>query len=166
MKPTLTILLILISSFILRAQNNWITFKADERLSIKSPAKPQDDTRGNYLSFEADSSVIYSLGVIDLKEMGGDSTIIKQIIKNPEFALKMREFAMRSFKAVKMEDFTAGEWKGFTSYRSSGTDQQMKMYDMLMFFVDYKMYNLTTVRLPKIGNAKVEQFFTSADIKP
>lgn len=159
MKTILSLIILCFSSMLLYAQNSWVTVKADQRVTLKFPFEPEKLDRDTYMAFERDSSAFYGLVITDFTELGGDSIMLESLKKKPEFAVGLRDLAMKSIKGAKMGDIKIGNWKGFTSYTTFGTDYQNKTYKMLMLIIGNKMYSFCAGGAPGAITGKVDQFF-------
>lgn len=157
----LSFLLFIALPFITNAQTNWVTHKADERVSVKFPATPKEAIKGTMVATEPDSSIAYVLTVVDFTTFGVDSATLAPMKAAPEFAAQLKTGMAQSLPDVTMEDLKIGEWKGFTSYTTTATDTKKKKYNIMMVIIGSKLYSLSAVCKPNIDVAKADKFFAS-----
>lgn len=128
------------------AQDNWITFRGDNRISVKFPSQPRELTPGSFISAAPDSSIVYVFTIVDFVKVANvDSVALAPVKATPEFASQLKVGMQQGLPGVTMEDFKIGSWRGFTSYTSTGFDSQMKKYDMFMFIIGNKLYSVSTI---------------------
>lgn len=166
MRSTLLCLLLFIAvPFITQAQTNWVTHKADERVSVKFPTAPRETAaKGTIVATEPDSSVAYILTVVDFTTFGVDSAALAPVKATPEFAAQLKTGMGQSMPNLVMEDLKIGEWKSFTSYATTGTDTKKNKYKMMMVIIGTKLYSLTAVCKPTVDTAKADKFFASLSL--
>lgn len=130
----------------LKAQTNWITHKADNRISVKFPTEPKELIKGTYGATLKDSSNVFVFTIVDFEEVAHiDSTALAPFKATPQFAAQLKEGMSKSLPNVNLEDFKIGTWKGFTSYTTSGTDNLNNKYTIFMILIGNKMYSLSTI---------------------
>lgn len=165
MKKAFTLLVIIISPMCLLAQQKWVSVKVDDRITVGFPFAPKKIDSNCYMSVEADSSKVYALYILDLKEeLGADSAMIDQVKNKPDFASGLGQIAVKSVKGLKISEVKIGSLQGFTSYTTSGTDIQGKIYQLLMLIVGSKFYTFMEFRVSRIKDEKAEQFFSTIKI--
>ncbi len=166
MKTAFTLLGIIMSPLCLLAQQKWVLVEVDNRITVGFPLAPEKIDKNNYMSVEADSSKVYALYILDLKdEFGADSAMIDQMKNKPDFASGLGQVALKSVKGLKMAEVKTGSRQGFTSYTTSGTDIQGNMYELLMLIVGSKFYTFTEFHVSQLKDKKSEQFFSTIQIK-
>lgn len=162
MRSTLLSLLLFIAvPFITNGQTNWVTHKADERISMKFPATPKEAVKGTMVATEPDSSVAYILTVLDFTIFNIDSATLAPVKATPEFAAQLKTGMAQSMPDLLVEDLKISEWKSFTSYATTGTDTKKNKYKMMMVIIGTKLYSLTAVCKPNVDTAKADKFFAS-----
>jgi len=155
------ILTVLITAAIARAQNGWITHKGDNRISVKFPTEPKEVTPGSFIALGTDS-VAYVFTIVDFMQVANiDSVTLAPMKATPEFAGQLKTGMKQSLPDVEFPDFVIGNWKGFTSYTSTGLDSKKKKYDMFMFIIGNKLYSVSTVRAASAGTAGRDIFMNS-----
>ena len=145
MKKTLMLLTaaVLLTLTVVRAQQPWVTHRVDNRVSIKFPSTPREFIPGSFMSVAPDSSVVYIFTLVDFAKVANlDSAALAPIKATPEFAAELKAGMKGSLPDVNFSDFTIGDFKGFTSYSTSGLDPKKKRYDMFMFIIGTNFYSL------------------------
>jgi hypothetical protein len=159
------ILVCLISSA--HAQNGWVTFKADSKVSIKFPIEPLLLDANTYCVIDSSKKKAFMFTAIDFVKAGGiDSlTLIRQ--KNtPEFVAKLKTTMEQTLTGVNLTDFSIGKWKGYTSYNSFGLDDEKKRYDIFIFIIGDVGYCLSTVTKEGVPLNDRDKFFSSVILTP
>jgi hypothetical protein len=161
-KLLILIIVAIITITIARAQGGWVTYKADNRISVKFPSEPTELTPGSFMSASKDSTIVYIFTMVDfLKVAGIDSVALAPIKATPEFAGQLKVGLKQSLPDVYMSDFRIGNWRGFTSYTATGIDRKKKKYDMFMVIIGNKLYSISTVTAEGANLRSREQFFSS-----
>jgi hypothetical protein len=154
----------LIAVTTVNAQDGWITHKGDNRISIKFPSEPKELTPGSFIAIDKDS-IAYIFTIVDFVKVANiDSAALAPMKATPEFAAELKTGMKQSLPDVDLADFTIGNWKGFTSYSSSGLDSKKKKYDMFMFIIGSKLYNVSTVSADGAGTKGRDVFFNSIQL--
>src|ERR1700733_7688346 len=110
----------LIAVTTVNAQDGWVTHKGDNRISVKFPSEPKELTPGSFIAVDKDS-VAYIFTIVDFVKVANiDSVALAPMKATPEFAAELKTGMKQSLPDVDLADFTIGNWKGFTSYSSSG----------------------------------------------
>ncbi len=156
----------LIAVTTVNAQDGWITHKGDNRISVKFPSEPKELTPGSFMAVDKDS-IAYIFTIVDLAQVANiDSAALAPMKATPEFAAQLKSGMEQGLPGVDLDlaDFTIGNWKGFTSYRSSGLDSKKKKYDLLMFIIGSKLYNVSTVAADGVSTKGRDDFFNSIQL--
>jgi hypothetical protein len=153
---------LIFATTITHAQTNWVTHKADNRISVKFPSEPKELTPGSFITASKDSSIAYVFTMVDFVQVAGiDSVALAPIKATPEFAAQLKGGMKQSLPKVDLSDFVIGKWKGFTSYTANGIDDKKKRYDMFMFIIGNKLYSLSTIIADGKGTKERDEFFGS-----
>jgi hypothetical protein len=163
MKKCLTLLFsIVIIANTAKAQSNWVTHRADNRISVKFPTEPKELIKGSYGMALKDSSNAFVLTVVDFEEVAHiDSTALAPYKSTPEFAAQLKAGMNKSLPNVTLEDFKIGTWKGFTNYTSSGTDNLKNKYNLFMLLIGNKLYSLSTIIKSNATTNLTSDYFSS-----
>jgi len=166
MKKLITLLFTVIFAVnIIHAQTNWITHKADNRVSLKFPTEPVERIKGTFIATSKDTSIAYVFTVVDFAATAGvDSTAIAPYKTTPEFASQLKAGILKSLPTVELEDFKIGTWKGFTSYTSTGVDNKSKKYFLFMFIIGNKLYSVSSILAPNADIKKKDEFVSAVEI--
>jgi hypothetical protein len=155
----------LLTVTIVKAQDGWVSHKADERITVKFPSEPKEMVPGSFITASKDSSIAYVFTLVDFLEVAKiDSTTLAPIKATPEFAAQLKSGIGQSLPDVTLADFTIGTWKGFTSYTSNGLDSKKKRYDMFMFIIGNKLYSLSTIIADGKDTKGRDVFFSSIQL--
>lgn len=166
MKKTFSLVIaLLLTITIVKAQEGWVSHKADDRISVKFPNEPREEIAGTYTAHDKDS-LSYILTVVDFVAVANiDSTALAPMKETPEFAAQLKQGINASLPNVTLEDFKIGAWKGHTSYTTSGVNgtQKLKLY-MFMVLVGNKLYSLTSVVPDSATTKGRDDFFASLEL--
>ncbi|CAN5334783.1 hypothetical protein BH09BAC6_BH09BAC6_09370 [soil metagenome] len=146
MKKLYLLLVAIVAIGTAKAQNEWVTYKADNKLTIKLPTLPRQIDDITQMALDRDS-LIYIVSVVDLSKTDGtDSTELVTMAVTPEYANMIKTSLAKSIPSFAMGDITVGKWKGNTCYHLDGVDaaNQRKLYCFL-FIIGSKMYGLTAI---------------------
>ena len=155
------IVVALIAVTTVNAQDGWVTHKGDNRISVKFPSEPKELTPGSFIAVDKDS-IAYIFTIVDFVKVANiDSATLAPMKATPEFAAQLKTGMQQSLPDVNLADFTIGNWKGFTSYTSTGLDSKRKKYDMFMFIIGNKLYSVSTVRVDGVGTKGRDDFVNS-----
>jgi len=128
------------------AQESWVNHKVDNKVSIKFPSQPKEFMPGSFLAMAPDSSVVYIFTLVDFAKVANlDSAALAPVKATPAFAAELKTGMTKSLPDVNLADFTIGNYKGYTSYTTSGLDSKKKRYDMFMFIMGTNFYSLSVV---------------------
>jgi len=151
----------LITVNLAKAQEGWVTHKANDRVSIKFPSEPVELIPGTFSTIDEDS-VAYIFTIVDFEKVANlDSATLAPLITTPQFAAQLKIGMKQSLPDVDLEDFTMGTWNGFTSYTSSGVDSKKKKYNIFMFIIGSKLYSASTVSPPSVSSKGNDNFVNS-----
>ena len=158
------IVAVLATITIANAQTGWISYKGDNRISVKFPAQPKELSPGSVMAQSSDS-VVYVFTIVDFVQVANlDSAAIAPMKDSPEFAAQLKVGMKSSLPDVDFSDFKIGKWKGFTSYTSSGLDSKKKKYDFFMFIIGSKLYSTSTISMDGKGTKNKEDYFNSITV--
>ena len=151
----------LISVSTVKAQDGWVTYKGDNRISVKFPSAPRELSPGSFIALDKDSAA-YVLTIFDFAVVANlDSTALAPMKNTPEFAAQIKVSMKQTLPDVAFPDFIIGNWKGFTSYSSVGIDSKEKKYAMFMFIIGSKLYSVSTVSASGVSNMGRNKFVNS-----
>ena len=154
----------LIAVTTVNAQDGWVTHKGDNRISVKFPSEPKELTPGSFIAVDKDS-IAYIFTIVDFVKVANiDSAALAPMKATPEFAAQLKTGMQQSLPDVNLADFAIGNWKGFTSYTSSGLDSKKKKYDMFMFIIGSKLYSVSTVTADGVGTKGRDVFLNSIQL--
>src|SRR5476651_989974 len=157
-KLLLLVAMAMLSVTSIYAQSGWVTYKADDRISVKFPIAPKDLQPGTVMA-APDSTSIFILTVVDFTQFGLDSVALAPMKNSTEFTGQIKTGMLQSLPGVELADFKIATWKGFTTYTTSGSDTKKKNYDIYMVLVGNKMYSLTNVRSGGVPVKGRDDFF-------
>lgn len=154
----------LFGSIVTQAQNNWISYKVDNKISVKFPSKPTQLSDDILFSSTKDSTAALTAVVIDLaKVANADSAALAKIIENPDKLKGLANALNNNSHYAKIEDFKLGKWNGFSSYTSTaiGTDLRNKYYHLFMLFIGTKAYMFNVILSPTADTKVKDDYFSS-----
>jgi hypothetical protein len=157
--------ILLLTSAIVNAQQPWVTHKVDNKVSIQFPTTPKEFIPGSFMSVEPDSSVAYVFTLVDFAKVANlDSAALAPVKATPEFAAQLKTGMIQSLPDVNLSDFVIGDFKGYTSYSTSGFDSKKKRYDMFMFIIGTNFYSLSIVTAYGASLENRDKFFASIQL--
>lgn len=158
----LLIAVMLLALTVVHAQQPWVTHNVDSKVSVKFPSTPREFIPGSFMAVAPDSSVVYIFTVVDFAKVANlDSAALAPVKATPEFAAQLKSGMKQSLPEVDLSDFLIGNFKGFTSYTTSGFDPKKKRYDMFMFIIGTNFYSLSVVTYYGTLLASRDKFFAS-----
>jgi hypothetical protein len=166
MKRTLSLVMAcLLAITVASAQTGWVDHKADERISVKFPAEPAEVVVGTFAAKDKDN-IAYVLTVVDFVKVANvDSAALAPVKNTPEFTSQLKVGMAQSLPDVTFEDFKISNWRGNTSYTSTGVDSKKQIYDMFMLLIGSKLYSLSTIRPDGSPTTGRDDFFKSVTLK-
>lgn len=159
MRKIAFLILVMFTVVIAKAQDGWITYKVDDKVSVKFPGEPMKSN--NEIAFRDKYDLQYSISSEDLvAHLGIDSTRLAEDQKTQDFLDFLKKRISTNLHSGVIEDFKIDNWKGYTSYRSviTGTSRKAKMY-IFMVLIGNKMYSLTAILYDYINPGTKEGFF-------
>jgi hypothetical protein len=152
----------ILSITLARAQSDWISYKIDNKLSVKVPTQPTQADEYTVISQSKDS-VIFVIALIDLQKVSGiDSTALAGLAPTDEFTSEIKNGMAGKMHGYILGDIKTSRWKGYYCYNIDGTnaDKKLKTYTF-MVAIGHSIYSLTAV-LPDNKDPKVkDNFFAS-----
>jgi len=143
-------------------QTDWITYKIDNKLSIKLPAQPNAiDERTNKV-MDKDNNV-YLVAVIDLTEAAGiDSAQLAAYAPKPEFANGIKNGMLKKVPGLSLGDVKVDKWNGYYCYHIEGGNVEKKLklftYEII---IGSKMYGFTAMIHEDKNISSKDDFFNS-----
>lgn len=121
MKKILPILTIVITlTNLVHAQDNWVTYKIDDKLSVKLPTQPTNI--GSGLEAHTKDSLICFVSVIE-----ADSTALAKMVRNPDFANGLKNSLVSGQNALTLGDMNSSKWNGYYCYDVDGINSLKKL---------------------------------------
>jgi hypothetical protein len=123
----LTVVLIIVN--FVHAQDNWITYKIDNNLSVKFPTQPTN-TNGDIEAHTKDGLICF---VSIIGET--DSVSLAKIIANPDFLSSLKNVMTGRQKGVSLGEIKSGKWNGYPCYNVDGTNDLIKSLVSFYFVI-------------------------------
>jgi len=163
MKKNLLLLLLAVSLISVgRAQNAWINYKIDSRLSVKVPAQPKQVDENSVMSSDNDGAT-YVITIADFEKLAGiDSAKIAPMAVTAEFANSLKTGMLSKMPGYTLGEVKIGNWKGYTCYNVDGSNGEMKIkIYTFMVLIGSKLYALTAVLPNNLTFTGKDDFFAS-----
>ena len=169
MKKTYYLMLcLLILSAAGKAQNNWITKKLDNKLTVKFPVEPETVTKNGIDSYLAkgNDSVKYSTTLVDYKLIARlDSAALAPVKDAKPFADQLRMGIVSAKTNYTFGTITIGKWDTYTTYNLTATENTTKgTLLMRMILIGSKMYTLSCLIPANIVTQNNQVFFNSVEM--
>jgi len=144
------------------AQDAWVNYKIDDKLSVKIPDQPTKLDEHSVFFRDKDTS-IYIIAIVDvIKTEGIDSA--KMIAEEPtaEYANNLKGGMLGQMPGFTMGDVNISKWKGYTCYTFDGgnTSQKLKIYTFVVF-IGRNLYSLITILPENKSPGRKDIFFDS-----
>ncbi|HWD90667.1 MAG TPA: hypothetical protein VG367_21230 [Mucilaginibacter sp.] len=113
-KVLLTLVPTLLFFNLAHAQTDWITYKIDDKLSVKLPAEPEKIDRG-VTAHTKDSLICFAYKIAEV-----DSATLTRAVASPGFADGLKQAMASSQEGVNLGEMKTGKWNGYTCYSVDG----------------------------------------------
>jgi len=117
MKKIILLLMVSLSVItIAKAQNPWIVYKIDSKLSAKVPNQPKPVDENSVMSSDNDGAA-YIITIADFEKLAGiDSVKLAPMENTPEFANSLRTGMLSKMPGYTLGDVKIGNWKHSAGY--------------------------------------------------
>jgi len=161
-KLCLLLLTAIINITVASAQTGWVSYKFDNKLSVKLPAQPQKYGQNSQKASTKDSTQCI-VTLIDLKASAQlDSAALIPLLPTAEFASALKGSLLGQKEGFTLGEVTIGKWNGHYSYAFEGTNaaKKLKTYTF-MVVIGNNLYALNCF-IPDGNNIKdKDDFFAS-----
>jgi len=144
------------------AQNGWVDYKFDNKLSVKLPAQPQKYGQNSQRASTKDSTVCI-VTLVDLKAATQlDSAAMVALLPTADFAAGLKSSMLGQMAGFTLGDVKIGKWNGNYSYTIEGgnASRKLKTYTF-MVVIGNNLYALNCL-VPDGNNIKdKDNFFAS-----
>ena len=163
MKKFLLLLMVSVSVItIANAQNTWINYKIDSKLSIKVPNEPKTIDENSVLSSDNDGAA-YVITIADFEKLAGlDSAKLAPMANTPDFASSLRTGMLSKMPGYTLGDVKVGNWHGYICYTVEGGNEasKIKVYTF-MILIGSKLYGLSAIAPDSLSFTGKDDFFAS-----
>jgi hypothetical protein len=145
-----------------KAQNTWINYKIDSKLSIKVPNEPKQIDENSVLASDNDGAA-YIITIADFQKLAGlDSAKIAPMANTPDFASSLRTGMLSKMPGYTLGDVKIGTWHGYVCYNVEGGNDasKIKVYTF-MILIASKLYGLSVVVPDSLAFTGKDDFFAS-----
>lgn len=158
-KILLTLAVIIATITFAQAQIDWITYKIDDRLSVKLPTQPRNIARG-VIAYSKDS-LICSVSIIAQT----DSMSLIQMIAKPGFVDGLKNAMEQAQKGLTLGDMNSSKWNGYYCYDVDGsvTPKKLKV-SFHLIIIGGKIYALGAMMPENSNISKKNIFFDSVKL--
>lgn len=161
-KTLLFFITAILSVSLVQAQNELISYKIGNKLSVKLPTQPTQADEYTVISQSKDT-VTFVIATIDMQKVAGiDSATLAGMASTDEFTSEIKNGMAGKMQGYTLGDIKPGKWKGYFCYNIDGAnaDKKLKTYTF-MVVIGNILYSLTAV-LPDNKDPKVkDEFFSS-----
>jgi hypothetical protein len=156
----LTITIIAIN--IAHAQNEWVSYKIDNKLSVKVPSEPMITDEYSVMAQSKDS-LFCVISVIDLKKIAGiDSAALASLATTSSFSNHIKTGMLGKMQGFTLGDFKISKWKGYYCYNVDGSNAAKKQkINTFMVIVGTNIYSLSAMMYEGKSTKGKEDFFNS-----
>jgi hypothetical protein len=161
-KPFLLLIAAIMAASFAHAQNAWVTYKIDNRLSVKVPDQPKEINGGATMSMDNDSLIYLTILVDFVKSANIDSTALAPLLPTQEFADGLKTGMLSKMEGSTLGDVKIGKWNNYYCYNIEGenADKKLKLYTFLVV-IGNNLYGLM-VLVPDTKSSKgKDDFFNS-----
>lgn len=159
---------VLLLSASANAQTGWVTVNLDKKLSVKFPSEPEKITKNgiDVYTLRAKDSVAYSANTIDFKLVANlDSAGLAPMKEQQEFADQLGAGLASAKKNYTFGSVTIGEWKTYTTYSMSGTENTTKnTLQIRMVLIGSKLCSLSCRVPANFVTKNCDLFLTSGEL--
>lgn len=161
-KVFLLIFITAVALTVVHAQNVWVNYKFDNKLSVKLPSQPQKYGQNSQRAATKDSTVCI-VSLVDLKAAAQlDSATLVKLSPTAGFATDLKASMLGQMAEFSLGDVKIDKWNGYYSYTIDGRSfsKKLKTYTF-MVIIGSNLYALNCL-VPDGNNIKdKEAFFTS-----
>jgi hypothetical protein len=162
MKLFFFLLVIVLETSIVKAQNNWIEYKIDDKLSVKLPKQPVTLNEHSVYIKDQDTT-IYVITKVDMfKTDGLDSSKLASLATSSQFTSQIKNSLQREMKGSALGELNIGKWRDFICYNVEGDDsaKKIKFYTETII-VGTNLYGLMIILRESQKNNHKDDFFNS-----
>jgi hypothetical protein len=147
------------------AQNNWINYRVDDKLTVKFPAQPNKLNEYGVFVKTIDTAV-FILSTVDLSKTDGlDSATVQSRAPTSEFANSLKDGMLSEMKGFTLGNVNIAKWNNYTCYNINGnnTSTKMSIYAFIVF-IGTHAYDLMAIMPDNHGQAQKNLFFHSLQL--
>src|SRR5260221_6343614 len=113
MKKIFFFLIALTAINTVHAQSEWVSYKIDNKLSVKVPSQPMITDDYSVMAQSKDS-LFCIISVIDLKKIAGiDSAALASLAPTSSFSTHIKTGMLGKMQGFTLGDFKISKWKGY-----------------------------------------------------
>lgn len=144
------------------AQNEWVSYKIDNKLSVKVPSQPMITDDYSVMAQSKDS-LFCVISVIDLKKIAGiDSAALASLAPTSSFSNHIKSGMLGKMQGFTLGDFKISKWKGYYCYNVEGSDAAKKQkINTFMVIIGTNIYSLSAMMYEGKSTKGKDDFFNS-----
>ena len=127
-KALFTFITIILTLNLAHAQAGWVSYKVDDKLSVKLPAEPTD-INGGLVAHTPDSLICY-ISIIE-----ADSAALAKMILAPDFSNGLKNAMIGTQQGLTLGDMKAGKWNGYNCYNVDGANAPNRLKVSFYFII-------------------------------
>jgi hypothetical protein len=144
------------------AQNEWVSYKIDNKLSVKVPSQPMITDDYSVMAQSKDS-LFCIISVIDLKKIAGiDSAALASLAPTSSFSNHIKTGMLGKMQGFTLGDFKISKWKGYYCYNVDGSNAAKKQkINTFMVIIGTNIYSLSAMMYEGKSTKGKDDFFNS-----
>jgi hypothetical protein len=163
-KNLILILAFLFGFIVAQAQNNWVNYKVDNKISVKFPSQPAQLSDGTVFFSNKDSTVKLGMFIFDFSKVAKiDSADLPMLRESLDFIMSAANLMSIKNHCKEPEDLKKAKWNGFTSYtaKGAGMGSGSGYCHILMFLIGNKLYTFGAT-LSATADSKIKDDYFSS----
>ncbi len=162
MKVFLFLIIVIFGARVAKAQNGWIDYRIDNKLSVKLPKEPTPIKESSVYVRDKDTTA-YIISTFDcLKTADLDSVQLASSAPTVSFAENFKNGIVGKMPGTTLGQVNIGKWNGYTSYRIEGgnTSKKLKLY-IFTVIIGTNLYSLMVISHDNYNPIVKDSFFAS-----
>ena len=144
------------------AQSDWISYKIDDKLSVKVPSPPTEADEYSVIATGEDSLVCV-ITKIDMQKVSGlDSAALAGIAPTDDFLNIIKTGMQEKMQGYRMGDVKIGKWNNYYCYHIDGSNATTKVKSFtFMIIIGNYLYSISAVIPEDKSTQPRDDFFSS-----
>jgi hypothetical protein len=145
-----------------RAQSDWISYKIDNKLSVKVPSTPTPADEYSVIATGKDSLVCV-ITKIDMQRVAGlDSAALAGLAPTDDFVSGVKTGMQEKMQGFTLGDVKPGKWNNYYCYNVDGVNAATKVKSFtFMIIISNYLYSISVVLPDNKNTQPKDDFFAS-----